>query len=132
VSNFAHDLTKGMKTMTINYPYYLQLSPSLYSSVRFLGITPKTDLLDTGERVQKKDKQGTPMWVVSALVKHDGANQETENFTLVAPHDVAQKYKQIEELTAVRLVGLSGGKWSRATSDQTAWTFQITGLEAAK
>lgn len=50
--------------MTINDPYCLPLSPSLYSSVRFLGITPKTDLLDTGERVQKKDKQ----WVDAVSV----------------------------------------------------------------
>ena len=118
--------------MAINYGYYLPLSPNTFESVRILGIAPKTDLLEGGERIQRKDKNGTPMWVVSALVKVDGSTQETENFTLTAPNDVAQKIAQIEELTPIRLVGLSGGKWSRTTSDQTAWTFQIKGVEPVK
>ncbi len=118
--------------MALNYGYYLPLSTNLYESVRILGIAPKTDLLEGGERQPRKDKNGTPMWVVSALVKFAGSTQETENFTLTAPNDVANKIAQIEELTPIRLVGLSGGKWSRATSDQTAWTFQISGIEVAK
>jgi hypothetical protein len=118
--------------MAINYGYYLPLAPNMFESVRFLGISQKTDLLEGGQRNQRTDKNGTPMWVVSALVKFAGSTQETENFTLTVPSDVAQKINQIEELTAVRLVGLSGGKWSRTASDQTAWTFQISGVEVVK
>lgn len=118
--------------MTANYGYYLPLLPTLFQSVRFLDISPKNDLLDGGEKTQRKDKSGTPMWVVSALVKFGTSQLETETFTLTAPLDVAQKIKQIQELTPVRLVGLSGGKWSRLTSDQTAWTFQITDVEVVK
>ena len=118
--------------MALSYGYYLPLSANLYESVRFLGIAPKTDLLEGGERTQRKDKNGTPMWVVSALVKFDGSTQETENFTLTTTNDVAQKIAQIDELTPIRLVGLAGGKWSRATSDQTAWSFQIKGVEPVK
>lgn len=118
--------------MALNYGYYLPLSPNLFESVRFLGIAPKTDLLDGGERSHRKDKNGTPMWVVSALVKFDGSTQETENFTLAVSNEEQHKIAQIAELTPIRLAGLSGGKWSRATSDQTAWTFQIKGVEPVK
>lgn len=118
--------------MAINFGYYIPLSANLFESVRFLGIAPKTDLLEGGERTPRKDKSGTPMWVVSALVKFDGSTQETENFTLTISKEEQLKIAQIGELAPIRLVGLSGGKWSRATSDQTAWTFQIKGVEPIK
>ena len=110
----------------------MPLAANTFDSVRFLDITQKIDLLDGGERTQRKNKDGTPMWVVSALVKFQGSPPETENFTLVAPNEVASKYAQIVELAEIKLIGLAGGKWSRTTSDQTAWSFQITGIEVVK
>lgn len=118
--------------MANKYGYYMPLAANTFDSVRFLDITQKIDLLDSGERTQRKNKDGTPMWVVSALVKFQGSPPETENFTLVAPNEVANKYAQIGELAEIKLIGLAGGKWSRTTSDQTARSFQITGIEVVK
>lgn len=116
--------------MTINYGYYLALSAELFEVVRFLDISPKTEMGANAH--QKLDRNGVPQWVVSALVKHDGSKTETETFTLTAPVEVAERINKIEELTPIRLVGLEGGKWSRATSDKTSWSFQIAGVEIAK
>jgi hypothetical protein len=114
-----------------NYGYYLPLHPNTFETVRFLGIEPKNEGL--GDNVgQKKDKNGTPVWVVSALVKMTGGTQDLETFTLTAPSDIANKIKAIEELSMVRLAGLHGGKWSKAITDQTTWSFQISGLEIIK
>jgi hypothetical protein len=114
-----------------NYGYYLPLHPNTFETVRFLGIEPKNEGL--GENIaQKKDKNGTPVWVVSALVKMPGGTQDLETFTLTAPSEIANKTKAIEELAMVRLVGLHGGKWSKAITDQTTWSFQISGLEIVK
>jgi hypothetical protein len=49
---------------------------------------------------------------------------------LPATKKVADEIKALEELTPIRLVGLSGGKWSRSDTDRTNWSFQITGLVA--
>lgn len=114
-----------------NYGYYLPLHPNTFESVRFIGITPKTEGI--GENTtQKTDKNGVPVWVVSALVKMTGGVQDMENFTLTAPVEVANKLKATEELAAIRLIGLSAGKWSPLQADKTNWTFQITGIELVK
>ena len=114
-----------------NYGYYLPLSPTMFESVRFLSIEGKMEGFGDAE-VQKKDKDGTPYWVISALVKYQGSSQEAENFTLIAPMETARKINEIEELTPIKLVGLSGGKWSRADSDKTSWSFQVSGIEVIK
>ncbi len=114
-----------------NYGYYLPLHPNTFETSRFIGIAPKNEGI--GENIsQKKDKDGTPVWVVSCLVKVSGGSQEMETFTLSASTEIANKIKAIEELTPVRLVGLSGGKWSKAVTDKTTWSFQISGLEILK
>lgn len=118
--------------MANGYGYYLPLHPNTFQDVRFLGIAEKTELVNGNERVQKEDRNGTPVWVVSALVKFGDKQPETENFTLTASNEVANSISKIAELTRVKLVGLSGGKWSRKDSNQTAWTFQIAGLEMVK
>jgi hypothetical protein len=61
-----------------------------------------------------------------------GGVQEMENFTLTTSVEMANKLKSIEELAAIRLLGLSGGKWSPLQADKTNWTFQITGVELVK
>jgi len=114
-----------------NYGYYLPLSPTMFESVRFLAIDPKMEGFGDAE-TQKKDKQGTPYWVVSALIKYQGSSQEAENFTLIAPMDTARKINELEELSPIKLVGLQGGKWSRADSDKTSWSFQISAVEVVK
>ncbi|HWL02623.1 MAG TPA: hypothetical protein VNQ52_09655 [Microbacteriaceae bacterium] len=114
--------------MTIAYGYYLPLSPSLFHSVRFIDISPKTEGFGA-ERTHQHDANGTPKWVVSALVKLTPDDKsETETFTLVAPEQVAKKIVEIPELTPIKLIGLSGGKWSRNQSDRTEWSFQVEGV----
>jgi hypothetical protein len=113
--------------MTAPYGYYLPLSEKLFDAVRFLSITPKTEGLG-GDGTQKMDKDGTPLWVVSALVKFRGAKQETEVFTLASPNKTAEEISKIVELTPITLVGLCGGKWSRNETDKTSWSFQISGI----
>jgi hypothetical protein len=114
-----------------NYGYYLPLHPNTFETVRFIGIAPKADGI--GENTsQKTDKSNTPVWSISALVRVQGGSQELEVFTLTAGNDVANKIKAIEELTPIRLLGLAGGKWSKAMTDKTTWSFQITGLEVVK
>jgi hypothetical protein len=117
--------------MTVQYGYYLPLSEHLFEAVRFLSITPKTEGLG-GNGTQKIDKDGAPLWVVSALVKFRGSKQETEVFTLPAPTKTAEEISKIMELTPINLVALSGGKWSRSETDKTSWSFQISGIALAK
>jgi len=114
-----------------NYGYYLPLHPNTFESARFLGITPKTEGFGQDEK-HKTDKNGVPVWTVSALVKIPGGAQEMENFTLTTPAEFANKIKAIDELTPIRLVGLAGGKWSPLQADKTNWTFQISGIEIVK
>lgn len=114
--------------MTLAYGYYLPLSPNLYHSVRFIDISPKMEGFGTN-RTHQHDANGTPKWVISALVKlNDGEKAETENFTLTAPEATAKKIAEIPELSPIKLVGLAGGKWSRSESDRTEWSFQIDGV----
>ena len=110
-----------------NYGYYIPLSEKLFDSVRFISIEPKTDGVGS-DAPQKTDKDGTPMWVITALVKYQGGVSETEAFTLPANKKGFDEISAIQELAPIRLVGLSGGKWSRSDTDRTNWTFQITGL----
>ncbi len=110
------------------YGYYLPLAPNLFDSVRYLDISPKTERIGS-EDVQKTDKDGRPVWVVSALVKYQGNAQATESFTLVATNKEAETIRNIPELTPIKLIGLAGGKWSKAQSDKTSWSFQISGVQ---
>ena len=114
--------------MSVQYGYYIPLSESLYESVLFLSISPKLEGPDKSY-AQKVDKDGTPAWVITALVKFQGGKPETENFTLVATQKTAEEIAKLKEITPIALVGLSGGKWSKAGSDKTAWSFQINGLQ---
>jgi hypothetical protein len=110
-----------------NYGYYLPLSEKLFDSVRYISIEPKTAGIGS-DAPQKTDKDGIPVWVITALVKHQGGASETENFTLAANKKGFEEISAIQELAPIRLVGLSGGKWSRSDTDRTNWTFQISGL----
>ena len=115
----------------VNYGYYIKLSTEFYESVRFLGIEAKTEGLGKNQ-IQKQDKDGNPYWIISALVKYQGGKQEAETFTIVVPIEHATKISTIPELTQIKLFGLSGGKWTKANSDKTAWTFQIENIEVIK
>jgi hypothetical protein len=113
-----------------NYGYYLPLAANLFESVRFLDISPKIDGYG-GDEKQKTDRDGTPLWVVTALVKFQGSKQETETFTLTASTKDADSIRGIPELTTIKLGGLSGGKWSKKETDKTSWSFQIAGISVA-
>lgn len=110
-----------------NYGYYLPLSEKLFDSVRFISIDPKIDGVGL-DAPQKIDKDGNPVWVITALVKYQGGASETESFTIPAGKKLYDEISSIDELAPVRLIGLSGGKWSRSDTDRTNWSFQITGL----
>lgn len=110
-----------------NFGYYIPLSEKLFDSVRLISIEPKTEGIGP-DAPQKTDKDGTPMWVITALVKFQGGASETETFTISANKKGFEEIAAIPELTPIRLAGLSGGKWSRSDTDRTNWTFQITGL----
>lgn len=110
-----------------NYGYYLPLSEKLFDSVRFISIDPKTEGVGS-DAPQKTDKDGNPLWVITALVKFQGGASETETFTIPAGKKLSDDIKAIEELAPIRLIGLSAGKWSRSDTDRTNWSFQITGL----
>ena len=43
-----------------------------------------------------------------------------------------EEIAKIPELTPIGLKGLAGGKWSKATTDKTSWSFQILGITVAK
>ena len=113
--------------MSARYGYYLPLAETTFEEVRFLGLAPKTEGVGT-EATQRRDKDGQPQWVLTALVKYDGGRPETESFTLSASEEDAARAAKVPELTPIALVGLVGGKWSRSGSDRTEWSFQVSGF----
>ena len=117
--------------MAVQYGYYLPLAENLYQEVRFLDISVKSEGL-AAEGKQQTDRDGVPKWTISALVKYQGSKTETETFTLTAPQEVAEKINTIPELSPIKLVGLSAGKWSRSATDKTSWSFQVSGIEVVK
>ncbi len=114
-----------------NYGYFLPLAETTFSAVRFLDITEKFEL-KFGQSAPKVDKEGIPQYVLTALVKFGDEKSQTEAFTLSLDDKSLHQLKSIPELTPIRLIGLKGGKWSREDSNQTNWSFQITGLEVLK
>lgn len=114
-----------------NYGYFLPLSENLFSSVKFLDISPKMEL-KFGELEPKSTKEGVPQYVVTALIKFGDDKSQTEVFTIALDDKHLTRVQAIPELTPIRLVGLKGGKWSREASDQTTWSFQIAGIEVLR
>jgi hypothetical protein len=114
-----------------NYGYFLPLAENLFTSVKFLDLSPKTEL-KFGEHVPKLTKEGTPQFVLTALVKYGDDKPQTEVFTITLDEKTANHLRGIPELSPIRLIGLKGGKWSRQESDQTNWSFQISSIEVLK
>jgi hypothetical protein len=114
-----------------NYGYFLPLAENIFTSVKFLDLSPKTEL-KFGERIPKLTKEGIPQFVLTALVKNGEDKPQTEVFTITLDEKIANQFRGIPELTPIRLMGLKGGKWSRQESDQTTWSFQISGIEVLK
>lgn len=48
-----------------------------------------------------------------------GGVQEMENFSITTPEAFANKITSIDDLATIRLVGLTGGKWSPLQADKT-------------
>ena len=111
----------------IKYEYYLPMG-NVYDTVRFLSLAPKMNGFGTAAE-QKIDKSGVPIWTLSALVKRGEDAPGLEVFSITATVKSAEAISKIAELTPIKFVGLSGGKWVKAGSDRTEWSFQITGLE---
>ena len=116
--------------MALQNSYYLPLHENLFEIVRLLAISPKSEGVEA-DSPQKIDKDGVPVWTLSALVKIAGSVPETEVFTISAMRKLAEEIGSIPEFSTIKLIGLSGGKWSRANSDKTKWSFQITGIKVA-
>ena len=115
--------------MSIQYGYYLPLG-NVYDSARFVSISAK--MTGFGSIVeQKQDKNGTPVWTISALVKRGEESAAMENFTITTSAKTAEAIGKVAELTPIKLVGLSGGKWAKTGSDRTEWSFQISSIESA-
>jgi hypothetical protein len=113
--------------MSIQYGYYLPLG-NVFDSVRFVSISAK--MTGFGSSLEQKlDKAGTPVWTISALVKRGEEPAAMENFSLTTPAKTAEAIGKVAELTPIKLIGLSGGKWAKAGSDRTEWSFQITSIE---
>lgn len=106
------------------------MNETLFESVCFLELAPKTNGLGAGAE-QKTDKEGTPVWVLTALVKFQGQKRDTEVFTITASRKDAEAIKATPELTVIKLRGLSAGKWAKAGTDKTNWSFSISGIEVA-
>ena len=99
--------------MSIQYGYYLPLG-NVYDSVRFVSISAKmTGFGSTVE--QKRGEEPAAM----------------ENFSITTSAKTAEAIGKVAELTPIKLVGLSGGKWAKTGSDRTEWSFQISSIESA-
>jgi len=125
----AHIQNKGEKMP--NYGYFLPIAETTFASVRFLDISEKFEL-KFGQAAPKVDKTGVPQYVLTALVKFGDEKPQTEGFTITLDDKGLHQIKSIAELTPIRLLGLKGGKWSRDDSNQTTWSFQISGVEVLK
>ena len=106
------------------------LSESNFENVLFLGLAPKADGIEANAP-QKIDKEGLPVWTLSALVKAPEGLYEGLTFNLSAPKKMAEEIMTIKDLTPIKLFGLKGGKWSKYDSSETKWSFSITGGTAS-
>lgn len=114
-----------------NYGYFLPLAESLFTSVKFLDLSPKTEL-KFGVPEPKLTKEGVPQYVMTALVKFGDEKPQTEVFTITLDDKQVNAYRAIPELSQLRLIGLRGGKWSKQDTDKTSWSFQISAVEVLK
>lgn len=113
--------------MSIQYGYYLPLG-EVFASVRFLSIVPKMSGFGSLAE-QKSNKEGTPVWTISALVNRGEEASQTETFTFIANTKLAENIGKLPEVTPIKLHGLAGGKWVQSGGDKTNWSFLISGLE---
>ena len=116
--------------MSVLNSYYLLVSESNFENVLFLGLAPKADGIEANAP-QKIDKEGLPVWTLSALVKAPEGLYEGLTFTLPASKKQAEEIMAIKDLTPIKLLNLKGGKWSKIDSSETKWSFQITGIKLA-
>ena len=116
--------------MSILNSYYLLVSESNFETVLFLGLAPKADGIETNAP-QKIDKEGLPVWVLSALVRAPEGLYEGMTFTLPASKKMAEEIMTIKDLTPIKLLNIKGGKWSKYDSAETKWSFLISGIKVA-
>ena len=114
-----------------NHGYYLPLASDVFETIHFLGIEARTDGLGEA-RTQKHTPDGVPVWTLTLLIKRPGSIPEVELFAWAATAQAAEHVTGMAPMTPVALLGLEAGKWSRANSDRTTWTFRVAGIEASK
>lgn len=114
-----------------NIGYYLPLAAEVFESTHLLGIEPRSDGIGEA-RTQKHTSEGVPVWTLTMLIKRPGSIPEVELFSWACPADAAGQIKGMAPMTPVTLVGLEAGKWSRANSDRTTWTFRVASIEPIK
>ena len=113
------------------YGYYLPLSDNVFDAVHYLGIEAKTEGIGDA-RTQKHTPEGLPVWTLTTLVNRAGSIPEVEFFTWVGSSSDADHLKALAPMTPVKLIGVEAGKWTRANSDRTTWTFRVAGIEPVK
>jgi len=118
-------------TKMANHGYYLPLAGDVFEAVHYLGIEARTDGIGDA-RTQKHTPGGLPVWTLTLLIKRGNNIPEVELFTWAAAGQAVEAVKALPPMTPVTLIGLEAGKWTRANSDRTTWTFRVAGLEPAK
>lgn len=114
-----------------NLGYYLPLAPSVFESIHFLGIEARTEGIGDA-RTQKHAPDGQPVWTLTLLIQRTGSIPEVETFAWTATTQAATVVGNLAPMTPVTLVGLEGGKWSKAGTDRTTWSFRVAGIEPIK
>lgn len=114
-----------------NHPYYLPLSAETFEAIHFLGVEARNDG-PGANRTQKHTPEGVPVWTLTMLIKRTGSIPEVELFTWVASQADADRVSNLPPMTPVKVHGLEAGKWSRANTDRTTWTFRVSGIEPTK
>ena len=93
--------------MALQNSYYLPLHENLFEIVRLLAISPKSEGIEA-DSPQKVDKDGVPVWTLSALVKVAGSVPETEVFTLSATRKFAEEIGILPEFSTIKLCASPG------------------------
>ena len=111
--------------------YYLPLAADVFRSVVFLGLEAKTEGLGD-DRKQKHTNDGLPVWTLTVLTQRGENIPEVELITLAADKTTADSISGLAPMTPVILEGLEAGKWTRAGTDATTWSFRCRAVVPVK
>lgn len=111
--------------------YYLPLSADVFRAVVFLGLEPKMEGVGPA-RTQKRTTDGTPVWTLTVLTQRGENIPEVELVSLATDEETAAALSGLAPMTPVQLDGLEAGKWTRAGSDSTTWSFRCASVQPIK